>query len=214
MYVASENNQLVISGIPKFLTEAHLKYLLGPFGQVKFLRILYDEDDRGKTSFGIAVLELDDPSIVEPMRKGLDGFDLGEEYRLTVKKLPDCVDDEQVALALSMFSLTPGKATDDPSTVMQLLNMVTAEDLTEEADYEEILTDIRTECEQFGEVLSVLIPRPSLEHRVAGIGKIFVEFKKVDDCMRAVNELSGRTFAERTVLSSYYPPDKYHKRIV
>ncbi|PJF18264.1 Mrd1p [Paramicrosporidium saccamoebae] len=208
----SENNQLVISGIPKFLTEAHLKYLLAPFGQIKFLRVLHDES-LGTETFGVAVLELDDPAVVEPMRKGLDGFDLGE-HRLVVRKLPDCVDDEQVALALSLFSLTPGKATTDPSLVMQLLNMVTTDDLTNDQDYEDIIADIREECEQYGDIVTIHVPRPSLEHRVAGIGKIFVEFRKVEDCMRAVSELSGRLFADRAVLSSYFPLEKFHQRIL
>jgi splicing factor U2AF subunit len=209
----AENNQLVISGIPKFLTEAHFKYLLAPFGQIKFLRVLYAETNGQRESFGVAVLELDDPALADPMRKVLDGFELGE-YKLTVRKLPECVDDEHVALALSLFSLTPGKATTDPTTVMQLLNMVTVDDLEHDEDFENILADIREECSQFGELVQVCIPRPVKDRRVAGIGKIFVEFVKVEDCMRAVSELSGRSFADRTVLTSYFPLEKFHKRIL
>lgn len=210
----AEENQLVISNLPKFLAEPHLKYLLAPFGQLKFLRVLYDSiNDGDRESLGVAVLEIEDPQLIEMMAKELDGFKLGE-ISLKVSRLPDCVEDEQVALALSLFSLTPGKATADPSPILQLLNLVSADDLTNDDEYSDIMEDVRTECEQYGKVLNVLIPRPLAASRVAGVGKVFVEFATVDECMKAVGELCGRKFADRAVLASYYPTDKYHKRIL
>ena len=41
-----------------------------------------------------------------------------------------------------------------------MLNMVTAEELVDDLDYEEILEDVKEECGRFGEVLEVRIPRP------------------------------------------------------
>lgn len=39
--------------------------------------------------------------------------------------------------------------------------MVVADELKDEAEYEEIVTDIREECSKFGQVLSLKVPRPS-----------------------------------------------------
>lgn len=42
--------------------------------------------------------------------------------------------------------------------------------------------------------------------------QIFVEFHSIMDCQKAQNALSGRKFANRTVVTSYFDPDKYHRR--
>lgn len=212
-----EENQLVLAGLPAFLAEPHLKYLLAPLGQIKFLRILCKEEggeEEDRQSLGIAVVELEDRSLLAPVCAALKGFQLSAEYPLKAWRLPDCLEDEQVALTLSLFSLTPGRATDDPTPILQLLNMVTVEDLVSEREYEDILEDIRTECAEFGTVRSIVIPRPAKDGaRVAGLGKVFVEYSTAEEGMQAAAKLAGRTFADRTVLVSYYPQEKYQRRI-
>ena len=47
-----------------------------------------------------------------------------------------------------------------PTRVLQMLNMVTAEELVDDLDYEEIMEDVKEECGRYGEVLEVRIPRP------------------------------------------------------
>ncbi len=39
--------------------------------------------------------------------------------------------------------------------------MVVAEELKDDAEYEEIVTDIREECSKYGQVLSLKVPRPT-----------------------------------------------------
>lgn len=90
--------------------------------------------------------------------------------------------------------------------------MVTAEELRDEEEYEEILEDIKEECNKYGVVRSVEIPRPIDDVDVPGLGKVFVEFNSVMDCQKAQQALTGRKFSERVVVTSYYDPDKYHRR--
>jgi len=47
---------------------------------------------------------------------------------------------------------------------------------------------------------------------VPGVGKVFVEFASCADCAKAQQSLSGRKFANRVVITSYYDPEKYHRR--
>jgi nitrogen regulatory protein PII len=48
---------------------------------------------------------------------------------------------------------------------------------------------------------------------VTGVGKIFVEFTNTDGSNKAMNALSGRKFATRVVLTSFYDPEMYHNRV-
>jgi len=100
-----------------------------------------------------------------------------------------------------------------PSTeVLCLMNMVAPDELQDDEEYEDILEDIREECSKYGEVKSVEIPRPVETVDVPGVGKVYIEFKTVLDCQKAQQNLTGRKFANRTVVTSYFDPDKYHRR--
>lgn len=110
---------------------------------------------------------------------------------------------------LSMLhSSSGGPATE----VLCLLNMVTPDDLRDEEEYEDILEDIREECNKYGIVRSIEIPRPIEGVEVPGCGKVYVEFNSIVDCQKAQQALTGRKFSDRVVVTSYFDPDKYHRR--
>ena len=113
---------------------------------------------------------------------------------------------------LQVPGITGGVGTGQPTEVLCLLNMVVAEELTDEEEYEDILEDIREECTRFGEVRSIEIPRPVPGVEVPGLGKVFIEFGSSAECQRAQHALTGRKFANRVVVTSYYDPDRYHRR--
>lgn len=73
----------------------------------------------------------------------------------------------------------------------------------------EILEDIREECLKFGHVRDVKIPRPIPGETVSGVGKIFVMYSTPEEATTALRALSGRKFAERTVLTSFYDVEKF-----
>lgn len=81
------------------------------------------------------------------------------------------------------------------SRVVQLLNMLSEQDLANDEEYQEILEDTREECSQFGNLLSVIIPKAGEE----GATKVFLEYASVEDAQRAINGLQGRTFDGRMV---------------
>lgn len=91
-----------------------------------------------------------------------------------------------------------------PSEVLVLLNMVANEDLADDEEYEDILLDIREECEKFGAVVDVKIPRPTPGGGdVPGLGKCFVHFRTAADAAAAQAALAGRKFGDNTVVTSY-----------
>lgn len=69
----------------------------------------------------------------------------------------------------------------------------------------EILQDIKDECEKYGRVEELKIPRPSGGSRQSnGVGKIFVKFDKPESAQKALKALAGRKFADRTVVVTFF----------
>lgn len=64
-----------------------------------------------------------------------------------------------------------------PTEVLCLLNMVTPDELRDEEEYEDILEDIKEECNKYGVVRSVEIPRPIEGVEVPGCGKVTYIFR-------------------------------------
>lgn len=81
--------------------------------------------------------------------------------------------------------------------------MVTREDLYNEAEFRDIIEDVRLECQEHGQVLNVIIPRQCDGYMQTSEGLIFVEFNNADHARAAARVLNGRKFADKTVLVQY-----------
>lgn len=96
------------------------------------------------------------------------------------------------------------------TTILVLMNMVTREELVDDEEYEDIIDDIRSECQKSGTVVSLEIPRPVAgEPDGPGVGKIFVEFSAVEEAQKSQMSLSGRKFGGNVVMTSFWTADKY-----
>ena len=94
------------------------------------------------------------------------------------------------------------------SRVVELKNMLSHDDLANEEEYNEILEDTREECGQFGQLISVTIPKAG----EVGATKIFLEYSSNDDAAKAIAGLAGRTFDGRKVEAAYFDETKYAKK--
>ena len=111
--------------------------------------------------------------------------------------------------AMSMFAKTTSQDM-ETGRVLQLLNMVTVDELLDNDDYEEIVEDVGEECGKFGRVLGLKIPRPSGGSRQSsGVGKIFVKFDTEQSASNALKALAGRKFSDRTVVVSYFGEENF-----
>jgi hypothetical protein len=69
----------------------------------------------------------------------------------------------------------------------------------------EICEDVKEECEKYGKVLDMKVPRPTGGSRQSnGVGKIFVKFETPEGAGKALRALAGRKFADRTVVTTYF----------
>lgn len=70
----------------------------------------------------------------------------------------------------------------------------------------EICEDVKEECAKYGNIVDLKIPRPSGGSRQsAGVGKIFVKYDVSESTTKALQALAGRKFADRTVVTTYFP---------
>ncbi|EGX93964.1 splicing factor u2af large subunit [Cordyceps militaris CM01] len=203
-------HKLCITNIPPFLTEDQVLELLAAFGKPKAFVLVKERST--EESRGIAFAEYVEPTNAnEPALNTLNGMDVGGK-KLKARKA--CVGGTQVAnfdAGINAISNLAGQGNGgDATRVLQLLNMVTAEELLDNDDYEEICEDVRDECSKYGKVLDVKVPRPAGGSRQsAGVGRIFVKFESVDSTTGALKALAGRKFADRTVVTTYFPEENF-----
>lgn len=203
--------KLYIGGLPNYLTSDQVKELLSSFGQLKAFNLVTDPSTG--MSKGYAFAEYLDTSLTDQAIAGLNGMQLGDNKLLVQLS---CVGKSGGAAPTFTQTQIAGidlsKGAGPPTEVLCLMNMVTEEDLKEDEEYEDILEDIREECQKYGNVRSLEIPRPVFGVDVRGVGKVFVEFSDKNECQKAQAALTGRKFANRVVVTSYFDPDFYHRR--
>jgi splicing factor U2AF 65 kDa subunit len=77
----------------------------------------------------------------------------------------------------------------------------------------EICEDVKEECEKYGKVLDMKVPRPTGGSRQSnGVGKIFVKFDTPESAGKALRALAGRKFADRTVVTTYFSEVSYDSK--
>lgn len=107
------------------------------------------------------------------------------------------------------------------SKVVQLINAVSIKDLKDDLNVKFLYKDMKAEASEFGNVVSVKIPRPANDFtpglqqlNTAGLGKIFIEFDDESSALKAIMELSGRLYNDRTVLATYFDYEDFKKNII
>ncbi|CAB1425736.1 unnamed protein product [Pleuronectes platessa] len=116
----------------------------------------------------------------------------------------------ETALLSPFFSIPFAPHIDDlvllPSPVLRLLNLIDDSHLHNEDEYEDILDDMKEECQKYGSVVSLLIPKEN-----PGKGQVFVEYANSGDSQEAQRLLTGRTFDGKFVVATFYPLSAYKR---
>ncbi|XP_064606448.1 splicing factor U2AF 50 kDa subunit-like [Liolophura sinensis] len=206
--VQDSPHKIFIGGLPNYLNEDQVKELLTSFGPLKAFNLV--KDSATGLSKGYAFCEYVDILVTDQACAGLNGMPLGDK-KLIVQRASVGAKNAQNPVPLQVPGLNLSSGAGPPTEVLCLMNMVTPEELEDEEEYEDIVEDVKEECNKYGVVRSLEIPRPVKGVDVPGVGKIFVEFSSIIDSQRAQQALAGRKFANRVVVTSFYDPDKYHR---
>lgn len=236
--VADSPNKIYIGGIPTHATDDQIKELLSSFGQLRAFNLI--RDPATLASKGYAFCEYLDSTITDKAILSLNGFDVGgknlvvQRASVGAKSGPLATSATPSTGGLSIINSTnpvsiimppvqiqvPGlpslPATSTPrvlTEILCLMNMVEPNELKDDEEYQEILEDIHEECQKYGTVKSIEIPRPRDDDEpVPGLGKVFVEFDSATEAQRAQLNLAGRRFANRIVVTSYFDRDRYRNK--
>lgn len=106
-----------------------------------------------------------------------------------------------------------GMAAGPPATkVLVLENMLSIEELATD-EYDEIVSDIKDECSNYGPIEELIIPKPSTDgSTVPGVGKAYIKFADEASSKKASDALTGRTFDGKKVACNYLSEDAFASR--
>jgi splicing factor U2AF subunit len=215
-------NKVFIGGVPTYLNEEQVMELLKAFGELKSFQLI--KDSVTGLSKGFAFCEYQDPDIIDLACQGLNGMEIGDKrlivQRSTTKgtKAPEVpglaapIQSDIPLLPVDILGfIAENKA--PPTRILMLLNMISDEDLRDDEDYQDILLDIQEECSKAGKIEKIIIPRPTedAETLVPGVGKIFIEYATVEDCVTAQKSLAGRPYNDRAIITAYFDEEKFKK---
>ncbi|XP_047143470.1 splicing factor U2AF 65 kDa subunit isoform X4 [Hydra vulgaris] len=203
--VSDTINKVFVGGLPNYLNEDQVKELLSTFGELRAFNLV--KDSATGLSKGYAFCEYVDIGITDVAIAGMNGMQLGDK-KLIVQRASVGSKTMTAQLNIPGFDLNKEITA---TNILCLMNMVVAEELMDDEDYDEIFEDIREECSKYGRIRSMQIPRPNNEFLVSGIGKVFIEYATSGESKVASEALAGRKFANRVVVTAYYDPDSYHR---
>ncbi|KAK6154692.1 hypothetical protein DH2020_008940 [Rehmannia glutinosa] len=230
-------DRIFLGGVPYYFSEAQIKELLESFGPLRGFDLVKDRDTGNSKGYGFCIYK--DPSVTDIACAALNGLKVCDKT-LTVRRATisgqlkseqeiilaqaqqhiamQCFGFKKMALGAGVMNL-PGGGIESlvnveveiPTKILCLTEVVTTDELMDDGEYEEILEDMREECQKFGELIDVTIPRPIPNAANSeGIGKVFLEYSDAAGCTKAKSALSGRKFGGNSVVALYYPEDKYY----
>lgn len=225
-------NKIYIGGIPTYVTEEDIKKVCEQFGQIKNFQMAKDVSTNGETfSKGYCFVEYVNPKSNEKATIGLNGLQVGHK-KLKVQKASLFEPLKQIDTRtpsnntgkyinshpminnpLVRMVLDIPRESQVPSTVIQLLNMFSVEDLFERDELDILKADLNTEARAYGEIDDIEIPMPDEKGQcVPGVGKVFIKYQNVLNAKIARYRINGKNYNGRTVVASYYPEVKFHRR--
>ncbi|KAK7609976.1 splicing factor u2af large subunit [Phyllosticta paracitricarpa] len=209
--VKDSPQKIMVTNLPTALMEEQAHELLGSFGELKAFAMV--KDSGTDQSRGIAFCEYLDPAATDIAVEGLNNMQISDQY---IKVQKACVGLQQASgleMGVSAMSMLAGTSSGDveQGRVLMLLNMVTAEELMDKDEYDEICEDVKEECEKYGQVVDLKIPRPLHGKEEKGVGKIYIKYDTPESAQKALRALAGRKFADRTVVVTFFSEVRFSR---
>lgn len=172
-----------------------------------------------------AVFEYTQAEITDAVVSGMNNIDIAGN-RLSVQRVPES---SASVLLKPKHSASPNSSQNmvvdenaimnfysknEPTCVVQLSNMTSAEDLADNQLYEELIEDISEECSNHAVVKSVTIPREKSIFDSSFLGEVFVYVSDVIGAQKVVKAVRGRKFNGKIVGATFYPEELYLSEVI
>ncbi|XP_077224018.1 splicing factor U2af large subunit A-like isoform X2 [Tasmannia lanceolata] len=208
-------DRIFVGGLPYYFTESQIRELLESFGPLRGFDLVKDRETGNSKGYAFCVYH--DLSVTDIACAALNGIKMGDKT-LTVRRANQGTTQprpeqesvllqaqQQIALQRLVFQV--GAL---PTKVICLTQVVTADELRDDEEYEDIVDDMRGEGGKYGTLVNVVIPRPNPNGEPsAGVGKVFLEFADTDGSSKARAGLNGRKFGGNQVVAVFYPENKF-----
>ena len=180
---------------------------------------------------GFAFFEYVDASVTDVACQSLNGMEVGERT-LVVQRASIGAKAGQPGMPDLPFGAFPeipkpilpaGDVSQNLARILLMLNMVTPDDLVDDNEYGDLFEDIKEECENYGRVEDLRIPRPVKKDKsrwapgesgqqsamesqrmdeAAGVGRVYVKYYDPEAAAAALKALAGRSFAGRSIIAT------------
>ncbi|CAM0874031.1 unnamed protein product [Alopecurus aequalis] len=209
-------DRIFVGGLPYYFTEAQVRELLESFGPLRGFDLVKDRETGNSKGYAFCVYQ--DLNVTDIACAALNGIKMGDKT-LTVRRANQGTSQprpEQETILLQAHQqlqmqkimLQVGGAL--PTKVVCLTQVVSADELRDDEEYEDILEDMREEGRKYGNLVKAVIPRPDPSGAaVSGVGKVFLEYADVDGSTKAKTGMHGRKFGGNQVVAVFYPEDKF-----
>ena len=220
--------KLQIENLPKNITVEMIQKLMKIFGKVLKVELL--NDPVTKIFDGRCFVEFSNEVELQKAASGVMGMKLSG-FILETKKVPIGQTADMSALGLLSPTGPPSNCEQGlavgiapkvnralesyPSRVVKLKNLVNIAELFDNAYYDELCEDINEQCQNYGRILSIEVPRPIINGpSIPGLGFVYVQYESVESEMITQRTLNGHIFAGRKVEAVNYPEDSFKKKIL
>lgn len=209
-------DRIFVGGLPYYLTETQIKELLETFGPLRVFELVKDQTTGNSKGYAFCVYQ--DLAVTDTACAALNGIKMGEKT-LTVRRANQGATqpraDQLEGLLLQQVQqqqpvMMQTQQLYLPTKVVCLRQAVSADELKDDEEYEDILEDMREEGGRHGKLVNVVIPRPGADGQLdEGVGKVFLTYADTDGSIKARVALDGRKFGGNHVVAVYYPEDKF-----
>ncbi|KAF7067292.1 hypothetical protein CFC21_073199 [Triticum aestivum] len=136
--------------------------------------------------------------FLEKMRKRLDDDD---EYDRRVAKMRKYQHEDQ-----------PDQHDGAATKVVLLTQMLSSDDHIEDEDfYHDFLQDVTNSARKYGNLVRVVIPRPSSggAPEVVGVGRVFLEYSLLEGSASCRRNMHRGCWGDKRIVAVFYPEDKF-----
>jgi len=173
------SHSIMMTNLPVAITEEQVRELVSPFGALSGFNLI--NDPGGETRTAAFEYEAATDAITTGAVEGLDGLQLGT-FKLLVRRIPAATaaillqKSEPPSAPMTASSTVTGTAASQDlvnlaaTSVLRLSNMVTLQDLMDDASYAELVEDVGDELNQYGTVKQIVVPKCYPDGSVPGIG--------------------------------------------